>query len=522
MTTIVTRAAKGSALTWTEADANFTNLNTAKFEVGVAVPGGTAKAIPYLSASNFMSLSSTFVLDNGNLGVGTNSPGAYRLAIVGSQFTNLIVESTQAASYLQLKSSAGSAFISTPAADAVGFHTGSGATERMRIQPDGNVGIGTVSASSKLDVVGVDGNSITFRTSTRAISIGQLGGEPTISWGSGTPLRFFAGAERMRVHASGGMSLGNTTDPGATNLSVTGVVTTGNGAVGTPSHTFAGDLNTGMYWIAADTLGFATGGVERARFTTSGNFGIGVSSVNARLHVAAVNSDAMQNVARFQCANIAATDTHYLDVSVDAVGNIVQLASTGTNGGGFTFLTGVTTRLSIESGGNTRPGADNVSSIGTASFRWTQVFAATGTINTSDERDKVWRGSINEAERDAARAIIAELGFYQWADAVAEKGAEHARMHFGVRAQRVWAIMAEHSLIDPIGSDGRPGDTPYAFLCYDEWDDYFENVPLKPNEDGEVDPEAIPERLLVRAAGSRYGLRLDQMTLFLLAGIMPT
>jgi hypothetical protein len=32
--------------------------------------------------------------------------------------------------------------------------------------------------------------------------------------------------ERMRVHASGGVSVGNTTDPGATNLSVTGSVTT--------------------------------------------------------------------------------------------------------------------------------------------------------------------------------------------------------------------------------------------------------------------------------------------------------
>lgn len=34
MTTIVTRAGKGSALTWTQADANFTNLNTAKYESG--------------------------------------------------------------------------------------------------------------------------------------------------------------------------------------------------------------------------------------------------------------------------------------------------------------------------------------------------------------------------------------------------------------------------------------------------------------------------------------------------------
>jgi len=34
MSTIVTRAGKGSALTWTEADANFTNLNTDKYQSG--------------------------------------------------------------------------------------------------------------------------------------------------------------------------------------------------------------------------------------------------------------------------------------------------------------------------------------------------------------------------------------------------------------------------------------------------------------------------------------------------------
>lgn len=34
MSTIVTRAGKGSSLTWTEGDANFTNLNTDKYESG--------------------------------------------------------------------------------------------------------------------------------------------------------------------------------------------------------------------------------------------------------------------------------------------------------------------------------------------------------------------------------------------------------------------------------------------------------------------------------------------------------
>jgi hypothetical protein len=47
MTTIVTRAGKGSALTWAEADANFTNLNTAKYESGDSPTFGTVTATTY-------------------------------------------------------------------------------------------------------------------------------------------------------------------------------------------------------------------------------------------------------------------------------------------------------------------------------------------------------------------------------------------------------------------------------------------------------------------------------------------
>jgi hypothetical protein len=47
------------------------------------------------------------------------------------------------------------------------------------------------------------------------------------SAGTAVPISFqTAGAEKMRLHASGGVSIGNTTDPGAGNLSVTGTVRT--------------------------------------------------------------------------------------------------------------------------------------------------------------------------------------------------------------------------------------------------------------------------------------------------------
>jgi hypothetical protein len=57
------------------------------------------------------------------------------------------------------------------------------------------------------------------------------------------------------------------------------------GSAANPSLTFLGDTNTGIFSPAADTIAFAEGGTEVARFDSSGNFGIGTSSPVGKLHV---------------------------------------------------------------------------------------------------------------------------------------------------------------------------------------------------------------------------------------------
>jgi hypothetical protein len=56
-----------------------------------------------------------------------------------------------------------------------------------------------------------------------------------------------------------------------------------NGAVATPSVTFASDLNTGMWRPAADTIAFSTDGAHRMRIDSSGNVGINATSPGSKL-----------------------------------------------------------------------------------------------------------------------------------------------------------------------------------------------------------------------------------------------
>jgi hypothetical protein len=58
------------------------------------------------------------------------------------------------------------------------------------------------------------------------------------------------------------------------------------GTASLPALTTTGDLNTGVFFPAADTIAFAEGGAEAMRIDSSGNVGIGTSSPGNTLDVA--------------------------------------------------------------------------------------------------------------------------------------------------------------------------------------------------------------------------------------------
>ena len=128
--------------------------------------------------------------------------------------------------------------------------------------------------------------------------------------------------------------------------------------------------------------------------------------------------------------------------------NIIALQSSAGNG---VFVNG--------SGATFTPSSDNAMSLGSSGFRWTTVYATTGTINTSDANQKEQIADLSAAELAVARRIKGLFKTFKFKDAVVAKG-DGARIHVGVMAQDVQAAFVAEGL----------DANRYGLLCSDTVD----------------------------------------------------
>lgn len=173
------------------------------------------------------------------------------------------------------------------------------------------------------------------------------------------------------------------------------------------------------------------------------------------------------------------------DNSSSSVGSALVFETTATRGGALT------PRLLITPSGAVRPAADNSQSLGTSAYRWSVVYAGTGTINTSDGTQKTVRGELTDAELRAWARVNWKI--FQFNESIEQKGSS-ARLHAGLVAQDVDAAFAAEGL------DARH----YALFCEDE---IIEMVQAGEADDG----TPVFERV---SRGFRKGLRYDQCQAF--------
>ncbi|MGO4171545.1 hypothetical protein [Bosea sp. TAF32] len=325
-----------------------------------------------------------------------------------------------------------------------------------------------------------------------------------------------------------------------------------------------------------ETVRIRSAGVS---FFNSGNVGIGTSSPGMRLHVVASDTPT---------ALMFVGATKGIRFGFDTGGSKIEgVDSTGV--GSFQPLT--LSGSGVYIGNNLSPTADNTFASGTASLRWSVVYAGTGTINTSDAREKVtvdgediteatgWSVTPpTEAELRVARRLLAATGFYKFKDAVATKGLDKARRHFGLTVQFALQVCDEEG-VDPwsIGIFCRDEITrkvmrpqtvseqktepvepelvieiidgiPTQVLREREPQPVFEMKPVI-GRGGEVvmqtvivegasgfpverqEPLLHPVPVMIEVtreveieepAGERLGFRYDQLALFMMAGLVPT
>lgn len=171
----------------------------------------------------------------------------------------------------------------------------------------------------------------------------------------------------------------------------------------------------------------------------------------------------------------------------------VQVWNNAASPAGFHSFAVAGTEVFRITSANTRPATDNSMSLGTLSSRWSTVYAGTGTISTSDERLKTTVQSdeyTHNNEALAAAEIKKSIYRFKFTDSITDKGEQYARIHFGVGAQTVHDILIKYGL--------KPSD--YAFWCYDEWDDELD-------DNGNI----------IIHAGNRYGIRYDELCMFIMA-----
>jgi hypothetical protein len=205
------------------------------------------------------------IFEGGKVGIGTTSPGQ-ALDVVGSiNLTGNHIFSTTTSPLIA----------ATAASSVLRFGTGSGGTERARIDSSGRLGIGTSAPSQKLTItdthtLGLSGNAIHFYRNSGNYFI--------LEGGSGAFFQFrYGSTDLVKIDSSGNVGIGTTSPAeilhvnGAANPAINITGTSGSAIIKSSDRDLVYDARFGTHvW--------RNNGNEQVRIDSSGRLLVGTSS----------------------------------------------------------------------------------------------------------------------------------------------------------------------------------------------------------------------------------------------------
>ena len=455
-----------------------------------------------------------------NVGIGETSPARF-LHVKDPAGGNIVAffESTDANGSLSIGDNSGSVNVESDAGAMVlnvngNTSNGGGLTQAVTISTAGNVGIGVVpeadwEANHRAVQMGMStsvfGRSTARQggllnnaritgadyTTAKRIATGESTGYVQTSTGhdflvaaSGSADAAISWTTAMTIDNSGKMGIGTASpaqelDISSTNPAVRLTDTTTSGlyhelvSFGDDLR-FAADVGN----VEADTnIEFFIDNAEKMRIDSAGNVLVGKTSQDSSLSGCELLNNGTAQFTRDGNSGLRIN-------RLTSNGELLRLSKAGTTVGsigiqsygfeirgesghaGISFATVAWVPM------NDGTRVDNSIDLGVSSYRFDDIYATNGTIQTSDRNEKQDILAITTAESNVATACKGLLRSFRWKDAVAEKG-DDARIHFGIIAQ---------DLQDAFTAEGLDAGR-YAMFISSTWWETQTEVPAVEAED---------------------------------------